>query len=47
MDKKIKSSFTQMASDLPNDRDLVGGKTEQVTPVTGRLWGQEKKVEVG
>lgn len=47
MDKKIKSSFTQMVSDPPNDTDPVGGKMEQVIPVTGRLWGQEKMVEDG
>lgn len=47
MDKKIKSSFTQTGSDPPNDRDPVGNLMEQVTPVTGRLWGQKKKVKDG
>lgn len=32
MDKKIKSSFTQKASDLCNDMDPVGGKIKQAIP---------------
>lgn len=32
MDKKIKSSFTQKASDLCNDTDPVGGKIKQAIP---------------
>lgn len=32
MDKKIKSLFTQMASDLPNETDSIGGNIEQIIP---------------
>lgn len=42
MDKKIKSSFTQMASDLPNDTDPIGGKINR--SFLG-YWRQEKEVE--
>lgn len=43
MDKKIKSSFMQMVTDLPNDTDPVGGKIEQAVPIIGKMSGEGKE----